>query len=114
MAVVAQEFQAAWNAVEAFHGIRKWTPARDKAFRACLRDAWWRDSWREALARAAASKFCSGDGDRGWRADVDWFLRPDTVAQVLEGKYDQRKILSPLERFFRNHEETRAKKGGPG
>ena len=37
---------------------------------------------------AAASPFCLGAGSRGWKADIDWFLRPDTVTRIMEGKYD--------------------------
>ena len=28
------------------------------------------------------------DRDDAWRPDVDWFLRPNTVTAILEGKYD--------------------------
>jgi len=33
------------------------------------------------------SPFLLGENDRGWRADIDWFLRPDSVTRILEGKY---------------------------
>jgi hypothetical protein len=38
----------------------------------------------------AASKFCCGDSDRGWSADIDFFLKPDTHVKVNEGKYDDK------------------------
>jgi hypothetical protein len=87
---VAQEFVDAWNAHPCFPACRKLTEARKRHLRARLADSSWVSSWREALARAAASPFCRGENDRGWRADVDWFLKPDTVTKILEGKYDDR------------------------
>jgi hypothetical protein len=31
-----------------------------------------------------------GDNHRGWKANVDFLLRPDSIAKVLEGSYDAR------------------------
>ena len=28
-----------------------------------------------------------GKNDRGWKADIEFFLRPDSIAKILEGKY---------------------------
>ena len=33
--------------------------------------------------------------DRGWRADIDWYIKPDTIAKVMEGKYDNRSATDP-------------------
>lgn len=82
-------FLEAWN-MAGLTPCRKLTSTRLQHFRARAADSLWRDSWREALTRATASSFCRGGGDRGWRATVDWFLRPDTVAKILEGTYDDR------------------------
>jgi hypothetical protein len=46
---------------------------------------------QSALVQMNASKFCQGDNDRDWKPDPKWFLKPDSPAQVLEGKYDERK-----------------------
>lgn len=46
--------------------------------------------WAAVVKRMAESAFCRGENDRGWRADVDFLLRPGTSAKVLEGKYDDR------------------------
>ena len=51
----------------------------------------WLQNWQQALALVAASSFCQGGGDRGWRANLDWFLAPDTVVRVIEGRYGDRK-----------------------
>ena len=49
--------------------------------------------WREVFARIQASPFCRGE-DGGWKADIDWALRPagkkpETALKVLEGAYDR-------------------------
>ncbi len=84
-----------------------------------LKSSGW--TWQEALQRLAESEFCQGGGKDGWRADIDWFLRPDTVARILEGKYDNRELpgntdphgnLATLARIERSiherHEHDRA------
>lgn len=48
------------------------------------------DYWRGVIERIAASDFCNGKNDRGWKADIDFLLRPDTHVKVIEGKYDNR------------------------
>ena len=43
----------------------------------------------DAVRKAAATPFCLGLNDRGWKADFDWLIANDTnAAKVLEGKYD--------------------------
>lgn len=43
--------------------------------------------WAEIVRRAAASQFCQGNNDRGWRMDIDFLLKPDTHIKIMEGKY---------------------------
>jgi len=83
---VEKEFVQNWNAT---NGVcknrgRKLTPQRQQAFRTRMKD----HEWRESLA-AALDKFplkVSEDG--GWKPDMDWILKPDSVTKILEGKYD--------------------------
>lgn len=51
--------------------------------------------WEAVVKRIANSSFCRGKTERGWVADVDFLLRPDTAAKVLEGKYDNRGGAKP-------------------
>lgn len=44
--------------------------------------------WIEVVRKISESNFCNGQNDRGWRADFDFLVRPDTWAKVLEGKYN--------------------------
>ncbi|NQV24327.1 MAG: hypothetical protein HQ518_08150 [Rhodopirellula sp.] len=87
---VMSQFVDAWNATGLVQ-CRSLTEKRRAALRVRLTDDDWKTSWREALDRAAQSSFCRGGNDRGWRGDVDWFLKPDTVTQLCEGKFDDSK-----------------------
>lgn len=73
------------------------TDKRRSSFNARIRKQEWRDRWETALAKTKDSPFCNGDNDRAWFADVDWFLRPDTVQKILEGKYDKRKKVLEIQ-----------------
>jgi hypothetical protein len=58
-------------------------------------DERWREKpeteyWANIVRRIADSEFCNGKNDRGWKADLDFLIRPDTQHKVLEGKYDNR------------------------
>ena len=80
------EFVAAWNATR---GVRKsakpnLTPSRRRSFRARARDPTW--DWRAALAKFPLP--CPNGHPDGWLPDLDWFLRPDSVLKIIEGKYD--------------------------
>lgn len=83
----------AWNEAAQRAGLtkaRNLTGKRKAAARVRLKESAWRRDWREALQRIERSAFCRGGGDGGWKAELDWFLKPDTVTKVLEGKYDDR------------------------
>jgi len=83
------ELQAAWNALgRPFPGIRDFGAKRKRVLAARLGEPFWRDHWREALAKIPGSPFLRGENNRGWKANVDWFLRPESVTRILEGQYD--------------------------
>jgi len=79
------EFQEAWNATP---GVRKCINPknRTKAFKARLGEPIFCENWKAVLARFPLPLHAS-DPD-GWKPDADWFLRPNTVTAILEGKYD--------------------------
>lgn len=56
-----------------------------------LRDPWWQKHFAEGCQAVSEIDFCLGDNDRGWRANLDWFIRPDSLAKVLEGNYGRYK-----------------------
>jgi hypothetical protein len=80
-----------WNGIDGVTPCREMTVKRVKSLRTRSSETGWRESVDEALARVAASTFCRGGGDRGWRATIDWFLSPDTLNRLLEGTYEDRR-----------------------
>ena len=66
------------------------TAKRATQLNARLKDPWWRENWESAIARAAESEFLRGKNAHGWRADFEWFCKPDSANAILEGKYDNR------------------------
>jgi hypothetical protein len=83
-AVVAAD----WNMITNVSRCSVVTKKRQQTVRARMADEFWRANWREAMQRVAGSAFCTGTNDRDWRANFDWFLRPETVARLIEGAYD--------------------------
>ena len=83
-----------WNQLAKHHNVTpasKLTAARKSHINARLKDRDWRNSWREAMKQIPDCPFLVGDNDKGWRADLEWFLRPDSVTKILEGKYTRSK-----------------------
>ncbi|WP_318855172.1 MULTISPECIES: DNA replication protein [Sinorhizobium] len=46
----------------------------------------------DAVERIGHSRFCRGENDRGWRADLDFLCQPKSFISILEGKYDDRPL----------------------
>lgn len=46
--------------------------------------------WAEVISMIPKSSFLLGDNPRRWRATIDWMLRPDSAAKILEGQYQDR------------------------
>lgn len=80
-----------WNQIPGVAHCREATEKRSIAFAARRKTFGWVPGLPEALGKVAASSFCQGGSESNWVADIDWFLRPDTVTRILEGKYDDRK-----------------------
>ena len=81
----------AWNTMARAAKLRvvaKLTDTRRKAILKRGSDQFWAENWAPALERLGASPFCCGSGERGWRADFDFFLREETVVRLIEGTFD--------------------------
>ena len=78
----------AWASHPKLPQIRNLSEKRRKAIATRLKDDFFAEHYEEAIAKLAESTFCLGENDRHWRADFDWFLKPDTVTRIIEGKYD--------------------------
>jgi len=85
------EFLQTWNASaesNRWRLCRELTQGRKKALKARLCDLFWRENWESALRRVAPVPGLRGQNEQNWIANVDWFLRPQTVAKIVEGFYD--------------------------
>lgn len=85
------ELVEAWNAFAAQHEadgiapiIRLSKGKRLQAMRTRLQDPWWKEHFAEALAIIPMQRWRMGLNDRNWKADMEWFCRPDTVDKLIE------------------------------
>lgn len=46
--------------------------------------------WKEVIERINRSPFCKGSNPRGWTANFDFLIRPETQYKVREGQYDSK------------------------
>lgn len=74
--------------------VQKMSSGRSKFARERLRENPDPEYWRQVVRRVSESAFCNGENERGWRADIDFMLRPDSHARAMEGKYDDLKAKS--------------------
>lgn len=82
----AVEFMATWNATKGVRPIRK-LGNRAASLKSRLAESDW--DWRSALAKFPLKCFASDPS--GYIPDLEFFLRPETVNKILEGKYDWEK-----------------------
>jgi len=97
-----------WNATAEATGlsrIRVMTPARNKSLKARIREVGI-EGMLGAIEAVAASSFCRGGNETGWRADFDFILQPKSLIRLLEGRYADKsgtgKSLSPVEQLRRD------------
>jgi hypothetical protein len=88
-----KRFVARWNATP---GVRKnrgetLTAKRRVSFRVRFAVEQWRDDVKPALAKFPLP--CSENG--GWKPDMDWILKPDSLTRIIEGTYDWSKNGKP-------------------
>lgn len=76
-----------WNKIEGVRHVKEMTAARTKALSDRRKDNFFSRHWKEGLRVISNSKFCRGENERGWVADIDFFLRPGSLVKVMEGKY---------------------------
>ena len=101
-------FLKSWNE-SGFKKALKLTASRTKQLRARMNDNDWRNKWEEALRQLVKIPFANGQNDRGWIANIDFFLRPDTVTKILEGEYISAKPMTVTEQEI---ERLRKKREG--
>jgi uncharacterized protein YdaU (DUF1376 family) len=70
-------------------------PKRRSALKARLKDAGGLGGWLFAMDRARGSPFLTGQNDKGWMPDLDFFLQASRFTKLMEGGYDQRGSAKP-------------------
>jgi hypothetical protein len=92
MADAVEELLGLWNSKNSLPKIAVLSDTRREKLKARLKSSFFVENWRAAIDKLVKSPFCTGSNDRGWKADIDWFLSNDSVvAKIIEGKYDPKK-----------------------
>jgi len=85
------ELRMKWNTIPDRYrtACRGASPKRMVAIRARLKQVGWWQECLNALEKMLLGQ-CAwfGNNDRGWKPNIEWFLKPDSVLNILEGKYD--------------------------
>ncbi len=84
-----------WNTTASRSGLPKCLLISDKrrqALNVRLKNEFFLANWRTALKRISGLKFCLGENERGWVASLDWFITPDAVVKIMEGKYKDKPV----------------------
>jgi hypothetical protein len=81
-----------WNQKENLPKVKSFPSNRKKHLAQRLKDPFFAENWKASIDRISKSKFCTGLGEKGWKADIDFLLKPESVTRILEGKYDDRTI----------------------
>lgn len=105
-----REIVNAWNEIPGVVKCASVTSKRREKIAARWRETFFKAHWKEAIEKAKKSAFLRGENDRKWKADIDWFLRPDSVTKIVEGKYDRpwrKQGENWLEAKKERHEEER-------
>jgi hypothetical protein len=81
-----------WNKVcNTLSKVLHCSSGRMAHLRARRDDSFWVLNFEQALIKIMASEFCQGVNERKWQATFDWLVgRPDALAKVMEGKYDNK------------------------
>lgn len=82
-----------WNSHPKLPKVKAVTNSRLRSLKARKREPFFSANFRTAVAKILKSDFCLGMNQQRWRADFDWILQPDSVAKIIEGKYDNREPL---------------------
>src|SRR5690606_6205819 len=79
-----------WNMLGSpFPQCKLITNQRRTHLKARLSDPFWRDNWQTAMKKMHSCPFLKGQGSGStWVANFDWFIKPESVLRIIEGKYD--------------------------
>lgn len=72
---------------KSFPQVTKLSDARKKAIKARLNN-YSAEDIHKAFVKAEASDFLKGANNRNWTANIDWMLKDNNLAKILDGNYD--------------------------
>lgn len=64
------------------------TASRLQKLRTRRKSEFFCDNFQSAVVKCAATPFCLGENDRGWKADFDFLMQENTVTKIMEGAYE--------------------------
>jgi hypothetical protein len=77
-----------WNASPQLKNCLQISDKRRQHLNVRLKEEFFANNWKQAITKICQSKFCLGENSRNWVASFDWFISPDAVTKIMEGKYD--------------------------
>jgi hypothetical protein len=80
-----------WNDKAKAHGFpecKAQNAERRRTLKKRMTSEFWRSNYRAALEKIPDCPFLMGDNKRGWKITIDFFLRPKSVARIMEGEFD--------------------------
>lgn len=89
-----QTVRLEWNSFAEQHGLPRTLvldSKRERSLRDRLATPWWVENWQAAMLLIPDRPFLMGKNDRRWKADFDWFVKENSVLNLIEGtKYIDR------------------------
>lgn len=83
--------QALWNSnCGTLPKVKSLTQKRSVAWKQRWKEKPDENYWKEIITTMASNEFCCGGGNRGWKATVDYLLRPDTHVKISEGLFTEK------------------------
>ncbi len=76
-----------WNSFQRLPKVVSLSATRQRIVNARLKDKYFRTHYQEAIVQIQQSPFLMGQNKSGWVANFDWFIQPDSVSKIMEGRY---------------------------
>jgi hypothetical protein len=93
----ARTFLVLWNRLpKPIPRARCLKGQRLRHFKARIAEKGWAENYPKALEKIPKIPGLMGKNSKGWRANVDWFLRVGKVEKILDGDYDQWGVENPM------------------
>ena len=88
--LAGQELITRWNEILSLPRILS-LEGRVKVIRKAFQSSFFKTYWEDGLIKLARSKFLTGHGSKRWKANIDWFLTPPNLQNIIAGQYDDNK-----------------------